>query len=116
LKEETPYEDFEIIEKLPNIHLYYVQNNPDFKSLMHCYVVKLCDDTKVSKLEPDTFEKYVSIDEIIDYFGNKDTPRHQAMKSSIKDFDNWYQDKNLGNKIVVAGASASGKSTFSRKL
>jgi ABC-type polar amino acid transport system ATPase subunit len=38
------------------------------------------------------------------------------MKSSIKDFDNWYQDKNLGNKIVVAGASASGKSTFSRKL
>jgi ADP-ribose pyrophosphatase YjhB (NUDIX family) len=87
LKEETPYEQFKIIEKLPNQYPYYVKNNPDFKSMMHCYVVKLIDDAKVSDLEPDTFEEWVSAGEVLEYFGNRDTPRHQAMKNSISDFN-----------------------------
>jgi ADP-ribose pyrophosphatase YjhB (NUDIX family) len=91
LKEETSYEHFEIIEKLPNQYSYYVKNNPDFKSLMHCYVVKLLDDKKVSELEPDTFEEWVGADEVLEYFGNKDTPRHQAMKNSIRDFNEWHK-------------------------
>lgn len=91
LKEETSYEQFEIIEKLPNQYPYYVKNNPDFKSLMHCYVVKLIDDTKVSELEPDTFEEWVDVDNVLDFFGNRDTPRHQAMKNSIKDFNDCYK-------------------------
>ena len=88
LKEETPYGRFEIVEKLPNQYPYYVKNNPDFASMMHCYVVKLINDTRVSGLEPDTSEEWVNIDSLLDYFGNRDTPRHRAMKNSIRDFIN----------------------------
>lgn len=87
LREETPYEHFEIIEKLPNQYPYYVKNNPDFKSMMHCYIVKLVDETEVSGLEPDTFEEWVDAGAVLDFFENKNTPRHQAMKNSISDFN-----------------------------
>ncbi len=96
LKEETPYNSFEIMEKLPNQYPYYVKNNPDFKSMMHCYVVKLTNDIRVSELEPDTFEKWVSIDKVLEYFGNRDTPRHQAMKNSIRDFNKLPRTKVTG--------------------
>lgn len=86
LKEETSYEHFETIEKLPNQYPYYAKNNPDFKSMMHCYVVKLINETKISELEADTFEEWVDVGNILDFFGNRDTPRHQAMKNSIRDF------------------------------
>ncbi len=91
LIEETPYVGFEIIKLLPNKYPYHVQDNPDLKSLMSCYVVKLLDDTRISELEMNTFEEWVSIDEVLDYFGNKDTSRHKAMKNSIKDFIAWHK-------------------------
>ena len=76
---------------LPNKYPYYVQSNPEFKSMMSCYVVRLLDDTKVSELELDTFEEWVNIDEVLIHFENRDTSRHQAMKSSISDFNTWYK-------------------------
>ena len=101
LEEETSYGSFEIVKLLSNNYPYYVQNNPDLKSLMSCCIVKLLDDTRISEVEPNTFEEWVSIDEILDRFGNKDTSRHKAMKNSIKDFIAWHKD-SIFNNIELA--------------
>ena len=99
LGEETSYNSFEIAGKLPNQYFYYLQNNSNLKSIMHCFVVKLLDETKASELEPNTSEEWVGATNVLSFFENKDTPRHQAMKDSIRDFNCWYQNTILGPRV-----------------
>jgi ADP-ribose pyrophosphatase YjhB (NUDIX family) len=86
LLEETSYKNYKIVMLLPNNYNYSVMKNPEYASTMYCYVVNLIDIKNGTKVEEDTAEEWVSKEELLLKFENRDTSRHKAMRNCIKDY------------------------------